>query len=65
VPTRDPRSGEPRREFAKTFARRRQETLPRWAPAGRFDHYYRLATNTRPAADACKLKVGDPVICLA
>lgn len=62
VPTRDTQTGETTREFSKTFARRRQEMLPPWAPAGRFDHFYRLAVNTRPVgARDCELHVGDEV----
>ena len=50
--------------FAKTFAQRRAETLPPWAARGRFDHFYRFATNTMiPASEAGKvLQLGDPVI---
>jgi uncharacterized protein YcbX len=60
VPTRNPYTGEPIREFAKVFARRRQETLPPWAPASRFDHFYRMAVNTRPVSSRqCTLRVGD------
>ncbi len=62
VPSRDPYMGEPMREFAKTFAQRRGETLPDWAPASRFDHFYRLAVNTRPVhSRECTLRVGDEV----
>jgi uncharacterized protein YcbX len=62
VPTRNPYSGEPLHGFAKTFAERRQETLPEWAPASRFDHFYRLAVNTRPVhARECTLRIGDEV----
>jgi uncharacterized protein YcbX len=62
VPSRHPRSGEPISAFAKSFARRRQESLPAWAPSDRFDHYYRLAVNTRRAdARPATLRVGDKV----
>ncbi len=62
VPTRNPRTGESTREFSKIFARRRESALPSWAPAGRFDHFYRLAVNTRPAvAERQVLRVGDEV----
>lgn len=62
VPSRDPYTGETIREFAKIFSHRRQESLPDWAPASRFDHFYRLAVNTRPAqARACSIRVGDEV----
>lgn len=46
VPTRDPATGEAIAGFAKTFARRREETLPAWANRARFDHFYRLTINT-------------------
>jgi MOSC domain-containing protein len=62
VPSRDPRSGAPIREFAKAFARHRQAELPDWAPEGRFDHFYRLAVNTRRAdGRPATLRVGDEV----
>ena len=64
VPSRDPDTGrieDP--AFAKTFAERRRETLPSWARASRFDHFYRLAVNTCiPAAQAgLTIAVGDLV----
>ncbi len=66
VPTRDPYSGEAWHGFAKTFAAHRQETLPEWAPASRFDHFYRLAVNTRPVQSReCTLRVGDELRILA
>ena len=47
VPSRNPVTGEIQDPaFAKTFARRRRETLPPWAQKSRFDHFYRLAVNT-------------------
>ena len=50
VPSRDPWSGEVRpADFAKVFAEKRREALPAWAEPERFDHYYRLAVNTRIA----------------
>jgi hypothetical protein len=62
VPTRHPQSGEIVHGFSKEFARRRRETLPAWAATTRFDHFYRLAVNTRPAhARSCMLHVGDEV----
>jgi len=62
VPSRDARSGEPIRQFAREFARNRQGSLPAWAPGGRFDHFYRLAVNTRRSgARRCALRVGDEV----
>ena len=62
VPSRNPCSGEVTREFAKVFSRCRQQSLPEWAPAERFEHFYRLAVNTRPAESReCVLRVGDDV----
>ncbi len=62
VPSRDAHTGEVLREFAKTFAQRRKETLPAWAPADRFDHYYRLSVNTAAGAgDSRTIRVGDEV----
>jgi hypothetical protein len=59
VPTRDPDRADPIPNFQKTFMARRKETLPSWAEAERFNHYYRFAV---PATEAGKiLRVGDPV----
>lgn len=63
VPSRCPESGSVRKEFAKTFAERRRQALPDWAPISVFEHYYRLATNTRPLAGKHGLiAVGDSVV---
>lgn len=63
VPTRDPISGQFTPDFQKTFTKQRQATLPQWAEPTRFNHFYRLAVNTRlPATEAGKsLSVHDPV----
>jgi uncharacterized protein YcbX/GNAT superfamily N-acetyltransferase len=63
VPTRDPETGEGDPRFAKTFASRRRETLPEWAPRVRFDHFYRFTVNTRLAngESGGLLRVGDAV----
>lgn len=50
VPTRDPDSGEVWPEFSRQFAMCRRQALPDWSPRERFDHYYRLAVNTRLVA---------------
>lgn len=50
VPSRDPLTGRPCAEFAKIVSRQRAATLPVWADRSRFDHFYRLAINTRAAA---------------
>jgi hypothetical protein len=42
----------------------RRNSLPPSSPAARFDHYYRLATNTRvPGTEQGKLiRVGDALV---
>jgi uncharacterized protein YcbX len=67
VPTRDSRTGEPYDRFAQVFGRRREETLPEWAPRTAFDHFYRLAVNTRPAPErpGGVIQVGDEVAVLS
>jgi uncharacterized protein YcbX len=50
VPSRDPLTGRPWAQFAKIVSERRAATLPSWAERSRFDHFYRLAVNTRAAA---------------
>src|SRR5256885_1034688 len=61
VPSRDPHSGADLAGFQKRFTELRRKHLPHWSPAARFDHFYRLATNTRVASsEAGKvLRVGD------
>jgi len=63
VPSRDPVSGEQRSGFAKIFAERRRSMLPDWADRDVFDHFYRLAVNTRLYSKSNEglLRVGDPV----
>ena len=62
VPTRDPESGEARARFVAEFTSHRRTELPDWAPPGAFDHFYRLAVNTRaPAALGATIRVGDEV----
>ncbi|MCY7331971.1 MAG: MOSC N-terminal beta barrel domain-containing protein [Pseudanabaena sp. CAN_BIN31] len=61
VPTRDPFTGEVDSEFQKIFSKQREETLPINVERSRFNHFYRLALNTRiPLTEAGKvLKLGD------
>lgn len=62
VPTRSPETGEPMSDFGRNFAEQREKSLPAWAARNRFDHYYRLAINTRLAAlNSGRLRVGDEV----
>jgi uncharacterized protein len=61
VPPRDPLTGEDLVGFQKRFTELRRAQLPPWSPAARFDHFYRLATNTRvaPTEHGKTLRVGD------
>ena len=61
VPPRNPRTGEIITSFQKRLSDFRRANLPTWTPESRFDHYYRLATNTRVAATefGSVLRVGD------
>jgi uncharacterized protein YcbX len=61
MPSRDSATGEPWPRFAKTFAGQREAALPAWAERSRFDHYYRLAVNTRLAGAGGTIRVGDAV----
>ncbi len=61
VPSRDPDTGEVFPRFAAEFAKRREATLPSWAERSRFDHFYRLSVNTRPASSGGRIAVGDVV----
>lgn len=63
VPARDPQTAEDLAGFQKRFSDLRRETLPPWAPAARFDHFYRLAVNTRvaPTENGKLLRLGDSV----
>jgi uncharacterized protein YcbX len=61
VPPRNPHTGEDWVGFQKRFTELRRAQLPPWSPAARFDHYYRLSTNTRIASSerGKPLRVGD------
>jgi uncharacterized protein YcbX len=63
VPPRDPQTSEINVEFTRKFTDMRRSSIPAWTPEARFDHYYRLATNTRVASsEAGKiLRVGEPL----
>ena len=64
VPPRNPQTGEILDGFQKRFTQLRESTLPPWSPRPRFDHFYRLSTNTRVAPSETNklLRVGDPLI---
>jgi hypothetical protein len=61
VPPRNPQTGEILEGFQKRFTQLRESTLPPWSPRPRFDHFYRLSTNTRVAPSETNklLRVGD------
>ncbi len=69
VPSRAAESGDPTPQFAQRFAEQRRAALPAWAAAERFDHFYRLAVNTRiqddSSAAGAVVRVGDAVCILA
>ncbi|OLE96600.1 MAG: hypothetical protein AUG75_18525 [Cyanobacteria bacterium 13_1_20CM_4_61_6] len=64
VPSRDPHTGAAIADFQKRFTELRRKNLPPWSPAARFDHFYRLATNTRVASTEAgkQLRVGDALM---
>jgi len=64
VPTRDPDNGRSLADFQKKFMEQRKKSLPPWANAQRFNHFYRFAVNTSvPPGEAGKiLRVGDAVV---
>jgi uncharacterized protein len=66
VPPRNPRTGEIIPGFQKRFSDFRRTNIPSWTPEARFDHYYRLATNTRVASSESGkiLRVGDSLALL-
>ena len=62
VPSRDPSTGEVWPEFSRRFAKLREQHLPPWAACGRFNHFYRLSTNTRGTGSTGGIiRVGDSV----
>ena len=65
VPPRDSYTGEDGVGFQKRFSDLRREHLPPWATAERFDHFYRVAVNTRVALSETgkTLRAGDRLEC--
>lgn len=63
VPPRHPETAQEIPAFQLHFSAMRRATLPAWSPAARFDHFYRLSTNTRVPSTECGklLRAGDPV----
>lgn len=55
VPTRDAAAGLPTADFQKTFLQQRAASLPAQVNRDRFNHFYRLAVNTKiPASETGK-----------
>lgn len=61
VVTRDSKTGVAYPNFQKTFVTKRRETLPEWTASSRFNHFYRLAINTRLVAteEEKTISIGD------
>ena len=61
VPTRDSRTGNVTAKFQQIFTQRRQQTVTAGINPSRFNHFYRLAVNTRiSSGEANKaLNIGD------
>jgi uncharacterized protein YcbX len=64
VVTRDPQTGESYPKFQKTFISQRKNTLPKEIERSRFNHYFRLAVNTRlsPTETGKIIQIGDKII---
>ncbi|MFC7137028.1 MOSC domain-containing protein [Halobaculum litoreum] len=63
VPARDPDTGAEYPDFRARFVEKRRATMPAWSGGDRFDHYFRLMTNTVVPAESvgAHLAVGDDV----
>ena len=61
VPTRNSSSGDVTAAFQKTFLQMRSQSLPETVERSRFNHFYRLAVNTRITGNQINdsIKVGD------
>jgi uncharacterized protein YcbX len=64
VPPRNPQTGAIIPGFQKIFSDYRRSHVPSWTPEARFDHYYRMATNTRVSASESGklLRINDPLV---
>jgi uncharacterized protein len=64
VPTRHPQTGDRDPNFQKQFIAYRAATLPDRIPRSRFDHFFRLALNTKVNASEHnkRIQIGDEVI---
>jgi len=64
VPTRDPATGEIFPRFTPEFLRQRESSLPAWAELSRFNHFYRLAVNTRgvDCPTSARIRLADELV---
>jgi len=66
VPTRDATTGRLGIGLRTAIQQTSRTTLPLWSPRSRFDHFYRLSTNTRRRDEGtAMIHVGDPIELLA
>ncbi len=63
VPTRNSISGDVTNAFQKTFLKMRLQTLPDGVERSRFNHFYRLAVNTRIIPNQTERRIGLGDIC--
>lgn len=63
IPTRDPLSGVEDKTFVQRFTELRKQSRPPWSERSRFNHFYRVAINTRPSGDQGGkiIRDGDPI----
>ncbi|RTL49009.1 MAG: MOSC domain-containing protein [Bradyrhizobiaceae bacterium] len=61
VPTRNPLSGMADKAFVQRFMEYRRQTMPDWSERSRFDHFYRVAVNTRGYGKGGTICAGDAV----
>jgi uncharacterized protein YcbX len=63
VPSRDPVSGIADKTFVQRFMDHRRQTLPSWSERSRFNHFYRVAINTRPSGNQLgkTIRIGDAI----
>jgi uncharacterized protein len=63
VVTRNSQTGEADPRFQKIFIEQRKETLPQWTKRSRFNHFFRLAVNTKLSSTEAgkKIAIGDQV----
>ncbi|MGB3654079.1 MAG: MOSC domain-containing protein, partial [Rivularia sp. (in: cyanobacteria)] len=66
VPTRNAVTAKVNSDFQKIFVNKRRD-LPEWVNKSRFNHYYKLAVNTRLVSEEVGnkvIKVGDEIVIL-